>query len=251
MSRLTPKLPRRAARHLQQLLGDSAALPRALQNHIVTRSAGHTTHIWVINIFPGAVAPAESARVAAAARLDSMAAPVAAPLPPWTADTTGPQEAADADPLDTLSRLAVRTAIASHPAGSPCPAWAAMGLARWEFDSLRDVLGADTLGEQAAGRATDMPTAAASALLEWLWAYRTHNSPLTRAVCAAIACASMRPRHLWEELGLAGRDPLNRLLAGHLHALYRRNVTHMGWKKFILMQHASATMPGTEGLAAR
>lgn len=65
-----------------------------------------------------------------------------------------------------------------------------------------------------------------------------HRSPgeseaHTDWLARAIAAASFGDRHLWEGLGLSGRDALSHLLARYFEPLYQRNTTNMRWKKFI------------------
>ncbi|HEY8063842.1 MAG TPA: nitrogen fixation protein NifQ [Methylosinus sp.] len=43
---------------------------------------------------------------------------------------------------------------------------------------------------------------------------------------------SMSPRHLWQDLGLAKREELGRLMRERFPGLAERNVNHMKWKKF-------------------
>lgn len=67
---------------------------------------------------------------------------------------------------------------------------------------------------------------------------RTHASPeiqekhvdwLTRT----IAAASFGERHLWEDLGLGGRNELDYLLKTCFTALYQQNTKRMKWKRFL------------------
>lgn len=51
-------------------------------------------------------------------------------------------------------------------------------------------------------------------------------------LAAIIARRSLRPNHLWQDLGLFNRSDLSRLLRRHFEPLARRNVRDMKWKKF-------------------
>ncbi|WP_025917434.1 nitrogen fixation protein NifQ [Herminiimonas sp. CN] len=52
----------------------------------------------------------------------------------------------------------------------------------------------------------------------------------------AIAAASLGSRHLWQDLGLTGRDALSRLLAQYFAPLYRRNTHNLKWKRFLFAE---------------
>lgn len=49
---------------------------------------------------------------------------------------------------------------------------------------------------------------------------------------AIIARRSMKPDHLWQDLGLSDRGELNGLLARHFPRLHAGNVNNMRWKKY-------------------
>ena len=51
-------------------------------------------------------------------------------------------------------------------------------------------------------------------------------------LAAIIARRSLRPDHLWQDLGLFNRSDLSRLLHRHFEPLAQRNVRDMKWKKF-------------------
>ncbi|MBK8176345.1 MAG: nitrogen fixation protein NifQ [Rhodospirillales bacterium] len=51
-------------------------------------------------------------------------------------------------------------------------------------------------------------------------------------LAAIIARRSLRPNHLWQDLGLFNRSDLSRLLHRHFEALACRNQGDMKWKKF-------------------
>jgi nitrogen fixation protein NifQ len=67
---------------------------------------------------------------------------------------------------------------------------------------------------------------------------RANRSPKVDArhadwVARAVAAASMGSRHLWEDLGLSGRDDVSWLLAHYFKPLFNRNVDDLKWKKFL------------------
>lgn len=66
--------------------------------------------------------------------------------------------------------------------------------------------------------------------------HRARRSPgeLWMATIVATACAGRD--HLWQDLGLAGRDQLSRLMETNFPSLARQNTGDMKWKKFIYKQ---------------
>jgi nitrogen fixation protein NifQ len=67
---------------------------------------------------------------------------------------------------------------------------------------------------------------------ELLWRFRTAASTLNSLMALLIARRSTRPNHLWQDLGLANRGELSRLMQRHFSLLARRNSQDMKWKKF-------------------
>ena len=51
-------------------------------------------------------------------------------------------------------------------------------------------------------------------------------------LAAIVARRSLRPNHLWQDLGLFNRTDLSRLLHRHFEDLAQRNTRDMKWKKF-------------------
>ncbi|SAK43494.1 hydrogenase [Caballeronia pedi] len=75
-----------------------------------------------------------------------------------------------------------------------------------------------------------------------MWHDRTANRYREDAFCLAtiIAAASLRPDHLWRDLGLGGRDDVSEMLARHYPVLVARNVANLRWKKFLAQEVAYA-----------
>lgn len=69
-------------------------------------------------------------------------------------------------------------------------------------------------------------------LRQLLERYRGDSSDETSWLIAILTKRSMSPRHLWQDLGLARRDELGRLMNERFPQLAARNVNHMKWKKF-------------------
>jgi len=55
-------------------------------------------------------------------------------------------------------------------------------------------------------------------------------------LAAIVARRSLEPNHLWQDLGMTGRDDLNTLFRRHFPELARRNRSDMKWKKFFYRQ---------------
>lgn len=66
---------------------------------------------------------------------------------------------------------------------------------------------------------------------------RQASSELVMANILASACAGRD--HLWQDLGLASRDELSRLMWINFPALARANTGDMKWKKFLYRQFCS------------
>ncbi|SAL56012.1 hydrogenase [Caballeronia peredens] len=75
-----------------------------------------------------------------------------------------------------------------------------------------------------------------------MWHDRTAARHREDAHCLAtiIAAASLRPDHLWRDLGLAGRDDVTEMLSRHYPDLVARNVANLRWKKFLAQEVALA-----------
>jgi nitrogen fixation protein NifQ len=69
-------------------------------------------------------------------------------------------------------------------------------------------------------------------LRELLWRFRSASSPINSLLTFLVARRATRPNHLWQDLGLANRGELSRLMLRHFAALARRNDQDMKWKKF-------------------
>jgi nitrogen fixation protein NifQ len=61
---------------------------------------------------------------------------------------------------------------------------------------------------------------------------RTTSAPLSSLFATIIARRATRPNHLWQDLGLANRSELSRLMQRHFAPLALRNKQDMKWKKF-------------------
>jgi nitrogen fixation protein NifQ len=73
-------------------------------------------------------------------------------------------------------------------------------------------------------------------LLALLLESRAEPTELNAWISHCIASASLRQRHLWQDMGLPNRDTLSGLLAMVFPQLAARNVGDMKWKKFFYRQ---------------
>jgi nitrogen fixation protein NifQ len=69
-------------------------------------------------------------------------------------------------------------------------------------------------------------------LRELLWRFRSASSPISSLLTFFVARRATRPNHLWQDLGLANRGELSKLMLRHFPALAQRNDQDMKWKKF-------------------
>jgi nitrogen fixation protein NifQ len=71
--------------------------------------------------------------------------------------------------------------------------------------------------------------------------------PLAFVLPDMVAARAMRPNHLWQDLGLADRSELSRLMTRAFPYLAARNRTDMKWKKFL---HRQLCVAGEGALCA-
>ena len=69
-------------------------------------------------------------------------------------------------------------------------------------------------------------------VFDLLLSHGVDASPETRWLAAMVARRAMQPNHLWQDLGLADRSWLNRLLGRYFPALHAGNTSDMKWKKY-------------------
>jgi len=85
-----------------------------------------------------------------------------------------------------------------------------------------------------------VPEAGELALREILSMHMARGSPLERLLVRMIARRSLRPNHLWQDLGLANRGELSLLIQRHFPRLAQRNSADMKWKKFFYRMMCSS-----------
>ena len=78
------------------------------------------------------------------------------------------------------------------------------------------------------------------ALRDILWMNSARANVLERLLSRMIARRSLRPNHLWQDLGLGNRGELSLLMQRHFPNLARRNSGDMKWKKFFYRMMCSS-----------
>lgn len=68
--------------------------------------------------------------------------------------------------------------------------------------------------------------------------YRSSHVQADQAdwLARAIAAASFGSRHLWQDLGLPGREAVSGLMQKYFEGLYRRNTQNIRWKRFLFAE---------------
>ena len=69
-----------------------------------------------------------------------------------------------------------------------------------------------------------------------LWTYRADDGDITRLTLAAVASACFGSRHLWEDLGLNGREDVSALLQRHCPGLAASNAEGVRWKRYLFQR---------------
>lgn len=139
---------------------------------------------------------------------------------------------------DGFDRHVFACILAKGVAEAPRPLTEAVGLAAADLRRLLADLfpAASALAEGAAGDAG--PDAPEEPDLRRLLADNATrpDDPLAGWLAAMVARRSLRPGHLWQDLGLASRADLSGLLHRHFAPLAARNTRAMKWKKFFYRQ---------------
>lgn len=75
-------------------------------------------------------------------------------------------------------------------------------------------------------------------LVEMLWSGRSAGSDAltVRWAAHALACGCFGRTHLWQDMGLSGREDVSKLLSLAFEPVFRANTTDMKWKKFFYHQ---------------
>lgn len=130
-------------------------------------------------------------------------------------------------------------------AATRAPAWvepyrSAMrrGAAPDEFDRLPDCYlpNSDVCWNNLAESCAPLRDDEFQDVLALLLEHRADDGSETAWLAGAVAAACLGDNHLWQDLGLAGRQELSDLLQTFFPALYARNTGNMKWKKFFYKQ---------------
>lgn len=107
------------------------------------------------------------------------------------------------------------------------------------FDAIEFTVLCDAVGVEGvrAGDIVDLPEVPPllHGLTDLLWSARTGDAPWTRLMAGAIACAAFGARHLWQDLGAAGRPEVSGLMTRHFASLAERNVRNLKWKHHLFL----------------
>lgn len=142
-----------------------------------------------------------------------------------------------AHPGDLVARALA--GVLESAASGRLPAFAQwLGLPSQEFRVLLDRY---FPGAAAAGWAPDAPNVDAAALpcefadlVDMLWDGRSpgRDAVAVRWTAHALASGCFGGGHLWEDMGLGGRDDVSDLLRTRFAPVFAANTTDMKWKKF-------------------
>jgi len=139
---------------------------------------------------------------------------------------------AAADP----NRSLLASIVAGQVAGTGClPADLGLGMAAHTHLIREYFPGFDCRGPQRAVEAIPEWSDLQKLLLE----HRACEYPSELLVANIIATACAGRDHLWQDIGLANRDELSRLMWVNFPALARANTGDMKWKKFLYRQFCS------------
>lgn len=149
--------------------------------------------------------------------------------------TSGDASVQADDEPDALAERVIRQVLRASRAGGLPPFAATLGLSPAAFANVNAVLGLNA-GEWAPVPlvpAPDAPPFPYARLLAFVWRQRRRSDMLVWATAAAITCATFGRHHLWQDLGLTGRDDVNRLLGHFFPELIRLNHRDLKWKRFL------------------
>ncbi|HRD35504.1 MAG TPA: nitrogen fixation protein NifQ [Rhodocyclaceae bacterium] len=136
---------------------------------------------------------------------------------------------------DAFDRHVFACAVAAAANEAPRPLCEGLGLApdvvRALFDayfpSAAWAMLVPCLGESAGEEAIEEPD-----MRTLLVSHRSSEGEAAIWLAAIVARRSLRPNHLWQDLGLRNRSELGQLLRTHFAPLAARNDRDMKWKKF-------------------
>lgn len=144
-----------------------------------------------------------------------------------------------AQPGDAISRALSAVLESASASAGRLPRFAQwLGLAPGEFRLMLDTC---FPGAAAAGWEPDAAPVDAGVLpcefgdlVEMLWCGRSAGActPQVRWVAHALASGCFGRTHLWQDMGLSGRNDVSALLQQYFAPVFLANTTNMKWKKF-------------------
>jgi nitrogen fixation protein NifQ len=148
-----------------------------------------------------------------------------------------PRRRDEADAFDDHVFACAFAAALAEQYGERAPLTQGLGLAAGEIAALIAERFPGMAAPFCLARAAEPEIADEEELLrDLLTRYACDASPATRWMTAILARRAMRDDHLWQDLGLANRGELNRLLARRYPRLHAGNVSNMRWKKYFYRQ---------------
>ncbi len=137
--------------------------------------------------------------------------------------------------LDSLERRAI-DAVRQHARDGRLPGSArTLSLDADEYHALCKVLNiGHQQSDESAHDENQLPLL--PQLIALLWSHRVSDLPVTRAMAGTIASACFGERHLWQDIGLAGRPEVSTLLERHFNKLAAGNTRGLKWKRYLFLR---------------
>lgn len=143
-----------------------------------------------------------------------------------------PDPPAEAPRGRALERRAL-AGVLRHAADGHLPPWAAtLGLDPAAFGALCAGAGA-VVPAPASPAVHAVDAELLEPLAALMWAERSGDGDWTRLALRTVACACFGARHLWQDIGLAGRPEVTQLIETHAPRLAAGNVRELKWKRYL------------------
>ncbi|TRW89605.1 hypothetical protein EKO24_021330 [Candidatus Methylobacter oryzae] len=151
-------------------------------------------------------------------------------------DTCRSDPAIACDESDTAVLAIIKVIRAANKGELPLFA-ATLGMASQDFAALLDELSrrAVHFSPCHAGLLAGLPDLFPP-LVEMLWESRSCDERLSWWTAHAIASACFGRGHLWQDLGLRGRDDVSRLFSQRFSELFALNIENLKWKRFLFQE---------------
>ncbi len=129
-----------------------------------------------------------------------------------------------------LARAFLRSAVEAEGAGQSIAD--RLGVDPDAFAALTQYLGVEGLVEGAGERSAE-PEEEELMVRTLLMQNCAEAGPVPHWLASIVARRTLESNHLWEDLGLAMRTDLSKLLLRHFPRLAEKNTRNMRWKKFL------------------